>query len=538
MIVADDADLGRDANTRAIGTSNPSVSADGTLVGFSSTASNLVAGDTNSRNDVFVHDRATGETVRKSLTAAGGQANDANSDPWISGDGTAIAFESVATNLVAEDTDATKDVYVRGPAIDAATYGYDRLYRLTGVNGPDGARSYAYDPAGNRTAADTGSGPVSSTYDRADRITAAGSTSITVNGAGNLTAKGSDGFAYDQANRLISATVSGSTETYAYDGDGVRFSRTIGTDPAVRFVTDVAAGLPVTLDDGTRKYVWGLGMAYAVSGTAIEVYHADRLGSVRALTDVAGDVVATYRTDEWGVPTATTGSSTQPFGFTGEPADATGLTYLRARYLDPGLGRFMTRDQWPGSTEQTATLHRYAYVANNPATLSDPSGRFLPLLLVAGAALLGAGAGAVAYTGGVAISNTVQGKPLTEGWNPTDAGISAVAGATSGVLATTGLGLGALAIANAVVGFDATVVSMVAGSRRDPSELVWGTVFGAIGPFLPGGKGVTGFIRGVVSSTAANAGQSIVTSGGPPGSSLMGRSKSLVLASGPRGRWE
>ena len=97
---------------------DPSVSADGTLVGFSSTASNLVAGDTNSRNDVFVHDRTTGQTVRKSLTAAGAQANDANSDPWISGDGTAIAFESVATNLVAEDTDATKDVYVRGPSFN------------------------------------------------------------------------------------------------------------------------------------------------------------------------------------------------------------------------------------------------------------------------------------------------------------------------------------------------------------------------------------------------------------------------------------
>ena len=42
-------------------------------------------------------------------------------------------------------------MYVRGPAIDAATYGYDRLYRLVDVDGPDGARWYAYDPVGNRT---------------------------------------------------------------------------------------------------------------------------------------------------------------------------------------------------------------------------------------------------------------------------------------------------------------------------------------------------------------------------------------------------
>jgi RHS repeat-associated protein len=207
-----------------------------------------------------------------------------------------------------------------------------------------------------------------------DRITAAGATSITVNSAGNTTAIGSDTYAYDQANRLTGATVGGSSETYAYDGDGVRFSRTVGTDPAIRYVSDVAAGLPVTIDDGTRKYVWGLGLAYAVNGSDIETYHADRLGSVRALTDASGAVVATYRTDEWGVPTVVTGSSGQPFGFTGEPADGTGLTYLRARYYDPSLGRFLTRDAWGGSALTPRTLNRYGYVENNPASRIDPTG--------------------------------------------------------------------------------------------------------------------------------------------------------------------
>jgi hypothetical protein len=44
----------------------------------------------------------------------------------------------------------------------------------------------------------------------------------------------------------------------------------------------------VTVDDGTRKYVWGLGLAYAVSGSSIEIYHTDRLASVRAITDATG----------------------------------------------------------------------------------------------------------------------------------------------------------------------------------------------------------------------------------------------------------
>jgi hypothetical protein len=62
----------------------------------------------------------------------------------------------------------------------------------------------------------------------------------------------------------------------------------------------------VTLDDGNRKYVYGQGLAYAVAGSSVEIYHDDRLGTVRALTDLAGGITATYDNDEWGRPTAAT----------------------------------------------------------------------------------------------------------------------------------------------------------------------------------------------------------------------------------------
>lgn len=142
-----------------------------------------------------------------------------------------------------------------------------------------------------------------------------------------------------------------------------------------------STGLATLLDDGSRTYVYGLGLAYAVTGTGIEVYHTDRLGSVRALTDASGAITATYATDAWGVPTAGTGSSDQPFGFTGEPRDGSGLTYLRSRYYDPELGRFMSRDTWPGVPAAPQTQDRYAYVGNNPVTSSDPSGHFLDTLV-------------------------------------------------------------------------------------------------------------------------------------------------------------
>jgi len=77
----------------------PSVSADGMLVAFDSTASNLVPGDTNGWRDVFVHDRASGETIRASVASSGTQGNGSSHGPVLSGNGRWVAFESSSTNL-------------------------------------------------------------------------------------------------------------------------------------------------------------------------------------------------------------------------------------------------------------------------------------------------------------------------------------------------------------------------------------------------------------------------------------------------------
>jgi YD repeat-containing protein len=95
----------------------------------------------------------------------------------------------------------------------STSYGYDRLYQLTSVTPVGTSTSYTYDPVGNRLIMVRGSS-TSYTYDRADRILTAGATSYTVNANGNTTARGSDSFGYDQANRLVSATISAATSTY------------------------------------------------------------------------------------------------------------------------------------------------------------------------------------------------------------------------------------------------------------------------------------------------------------------------------------
>jgi Tol biopolymer transport system component len=90
----------------------PCISADGRYVAFTSFDSNLVAGDTNNRGDVFVHDRQTGVTTRVSVGAGGTQGNDSSGWPSISADGRYVAFDSLATNLVTGDTNDWQDAFV------------------------------------------------------------------------------------------------------------------------------------------------------------------------------------------------------------------------------------------------------------------------------------------------------------------------------------------------------------------------------------------------------------------------------------------
>src|SRR4029450_7935990 len=71
--------------------------------------------DLNAFPDVFVRDRQTGTTERASVDSAGVEGNDWSEDASISADGRYVAFHSLASNLVAGDTDATPDVFVHGP---------------------------------------------------------------------------------------------------------------------------------------------------------------------------------------------------------------------------------------------------------------------------------------------------------------------------------------------------------------------------------------------------------------------------------------
>lgn len=177
---------------------------------------------------------------------------------------------------------------------------------------------------------------------------------------------------------------------FEYNGDGLRVSQTAdgGTTP---YLWDVAAGLPQVLVEGPYLYNYGhtlLNRVDPATGQSL-AYAPDGLGGVRLTVNPAnGQMVDQYRYAPFGW-LLSGDESDNTRRFTGESYDpATRLYYLRARYYDPTMGRFLTQDAFPGLAADPTTQHVYAYVGNNPVNWVDPGGNF------AIAAVLGAvGAG-------------------------------------------------------------------------------------------------------------------------------------------------
>jgi RHS repeat-associated protein len=264
------------------------------------------------------------------------------------------------------------------PGSSSPSYTYNSLNQLA----TDGGNSYSYDNADNLTATPTGT---TLAYNAANELcwTASttstcgspptGATTYSYDNRGNRTAMtpsgtGTTSYGYDEANRL---TAAGSTATYAYDGDGLRAAKTV-SGTTTQFAWDVHGNLPLMISDGTADYIYGPdgNIIEQTTGTTPLWYHADQLGSTRALTDTSGTVIATYSYDANGNQTGSTGTATTPFGWTGQYRDAeTGFVYLRHRYYDTNTAQFITRDPLAATTRAPLT-----YANDNPVNEVDPLG--------------------------------------------------------------------------------------------------------------------------------------------------------------------
>ncbi|MBE7519744.1 MAG: RHS repeat protein [Thermoflexaceae bacterium] len=256
------------------------------------------------------------------------------------------------------------------------SYQYDGLYRLTSVTYPGPSTTgYTFDPFGNRTSMTNSAGTTTYAYDDADRLTEvqppspAPAVGYSWDGNGNLTDRGADTFAWDYEDRMVSATVNSVTSTFAYRGDGLRDSRTTGI-ATTTFTWDINAGLPVVLDDGNR-YLYGAGLEAMLTATATYYYLADGLGSTMAMVDSTGTIEKSYTYDVYGKPTVT-GALPNEYDFAAQQTDPTGLQYLRARYMDPETGTFISRELLEATPGWTG--NPFGYAGANPARMVDPTG--------------------------------------------------------------------------------------------------------------------------------------------------------------------
>ncbi|HET9765798.1 MAG TPA: RHS repeat-associated core domain-containing protein [Thermoanaerobaculia bacterium] len=288
------------------------------------------------------------------------------------------------------------------------SYGYDALYRLTSEAATSGGttvytKTFGYDAVGNRLqqvhtdAAGTVT-TTNGTFDDRDRQLTRGAQAWTWDQNGNLGAKVEEAtYSWDFDNRLRQVTLhDGTVVTNAYDADGVRV-QTVTQKPdgtaTVDYLVDVSRSLSQVVAESTQVgagastlsavYVRGddllaVARPQATAGTwTSRFYHADGLGSIRALTDETGAVSDRYAFTAFGELIAHSGQDANAYLFAGEPLDPnTGFYYNRARWMDPGTGRFASADPWLGSTYDPASLHRYLYGDANPANAIDPTGRF------------------------------------------------------------------------------------------------------------------------------------------------------------------
>ena len=172
----------------------------------------------------------------------------------------------------------------------------------------------------------------------------------------------------------------------------------------------------------SKVYTVGMGLVSqrVISGSVVSFYGTDGHGSVRFLTRTNGLVTDTYTFDAFGTLIAGTITTSNNYLYCGEQWDADlGRYFLRARYYEPGLGRFTTMDTFEGNQNDPLSLHKYLYCQDNPVNMVDPSGR--------DGTGTAAGLGGTITIGGILEGLTLPAISGARLWAMTKIGVTAVA---------------------------------------------------------------------------------------------------------------
>ena len=323
---------------------------------------------------------------------------------------------------------ALKDETAAGEVISDYGYEYDSLGNITKITGMEGGKAESLTGESSiidsaETAADTVLVSVSMTYDADNRLLTYNGQDVEYDKEGNMVKGPLNGdmaeFTYDCRNRLVKVKeTDGTVTTYEYDAENVR-TAVISKGVRTEYTTDRESVYSQTLvkteyeknpfgsytkQTNRTVYIYGQGLVGEIQDDGKELYyHYNHLGSTMAVTDGDGNILYRFVYDTYGElsdiqngngASLKTSEEIEEFtaGYTlSELASAAGIEYLyngqygvsmgqnglyymRARYYNQNIKRFINRDVVSGEITNSGSLNRYCYVQGNPVSLTDPFG--------------------------------------------------------------------------------------------------------------------------------------------------------------------
>lgn len=346
--------------------------------------------DTNGRLSQVLHQKANGDIVTGSRYT--------------------FALNGQRTKIEEFDSLSTITANVTTNPVRTINYQYDGVNRLMQelVKDRAGATTrttdYQYDKVGNRAqkieTTQAGTETTVYSYDSNDRLmqevktvgATQSTTSYTWDDKGNLITKTVAGqvtvYGWNADNRLIEikqgATQASATTIakYSYDAASNRVQKT-ETDKTTNYLTDNSFTYAQTVQESitqgsttqTANYVWGNGLIQQSRAGQNSYYHADGLGSTKALTDATGNATDAYQYDAFGIVVNHVGTTQNAYRYTGEYFDdSINLQYNRARWYAANAGRFISMDEWDGDARTPLSLNKFVYANSDPVNRMDPSG--------------------------------------------------------------------------------------------------------------------------------------------------------------------
>lgn len=238
-------------------------------------------------------------------------------------------------------------------------YSFDQLDRLTIVDQLNNNRktNYSYDARGNKTKIE---GYIPLSYI-------------------NTTRDIKRNFNYNTLGQLTKFTAQNDTYNvfYKYNQDGLRTQKATPDDVTNYYYDNLGRTIAETDENGALKaqIVWGHKPLIRIINGQFYYYLYNGHGDVVQVVDESGNIVNNYKYDEWGNNMGKQESIENPIRYAGEYFDEeSGLYYLRARYYDPEIARFISEDTNKGKVEDPLSLNLYTYSMNNPIRYYDPTG--------------------------------------------------------------------------------------------------------------------------------------------------------------------